>query len=65
MHALVAYMVKSTIAVFFKRYAIYKLRASGEALISTVIRTLQPALPKGLKGFHEKAHPEPKPTIRA
>ena len=49
----------------YKQYAIYKQRASGEALIPTVIRTLQPALPKGLKGFHEKAHPELKSTIRA
>ena len=32
----------------------------GGAPIPTVIRTLQPALPKGLEGFHEKAHSEPK-----
>jgi len=35
------------------------------APIPTVIRTLQPALPKGLEGFHGKAHPEPKKTNRA
>ena len=68
-YAVVAYMVKSTTKFYFifflKLYAVYKRRASGEALIPTVIRTLQPALPKGLKGFHEKAHPEPKLISRA